>query len=125
MGTSSPRTVAPPDPRIAIEAQGRENRVGQRTPFGSATYGRDANGGWVVNTELSPGMEDLMNRQYGLGMTNSVEQQIDPRMMQIAGQLAQRYQQRTARGGGAGAGAMYLGGGPGRQVQLPDRPPGG
>lgn len=63
----------PPEynPIPAIQEQARVNRVGRVGPFGSATYGTDANGGAVINTTLSPQMEALVNRQFNLASQNS------------------------------------------------------
>lgn len=94
MSPSKPRTVAPPDPSIAIREQGRQNRVGQRTPFGSSLYNQDANGNYVVDTTFAPGMEALVNRQADLAMTDSRRQQVAPGLSQLASALMANYGRR-------------------------------
>lgn len=129
---SKPRTVPAPDPRIAIREQGIQNRVGQTGPFGSAQYEGNDQTGYNVRTTLSPEMQALLSRGQGLGMTDSVNQSIDPRVMQLAGSLMGRIQGRF--GTGAQPPPMQLGGAPqrppmqgapGQNPMLPQMPPPG
>lgn len=126
---SRPRTVPAPDPRIAIREQGIQNRVGQINPFGSATYEGNDQTGYNVRTTLSPEMQALLSRQQGLAMTDSVNQTLDPRVMQLAGSLMGRIQNRF--GSGTQPPPMQLGAAPQRPVapqqnpMLPQMPPGG
>ena len=94
MSSSKPRTVAPQDPRIAIEAQARYNRVGQRNPFGSALYETNPDGSAVVNTDLSPGMNALIDRQGQLAMTDSNRARVAPGLSMLASALMQNYGRR-------------------------------
>jgi len=103
MSPSRPRTVAPPDPSIAIREQGRQNRVGQRTPFGSSLYREEPDGSYVVDTELSPGMQALVERQGGLAMQDSNRARVDPGLSMLATALMGRY------GGRMGLSADQLG----------------
>lgn len=118
---SKPRTVPAPDPRIAIREQGIQNRVGQTGPFGSAQYEGNDQTGYNVRTTLSPEMQALLSRGQGLAMTDSVNQSIDPRVMQLAGSLMGRIQGRF--GSGAQPPPMQLGGAPQRPAQpMPGAP---
>lgn len=118
---SKPKTVPAPDPRIAIREQGIQNRVGQTGPFGSAQYEGNDQTGYNVRTTLSPEMQALLSRGQGLAMTDSVNQSIDPRVMQLAGSLMGRIQGRF--GSGAQPPPMQLGGAPQRPAQpMPGAP---
>jgi hypothetical protein len=125
-----PKTVAPPDPRLAIREQGIQNRVGQINPFGSALYEGNDQTGYNVRTQLSPEMQGLLTRTQGLAGTDSVNQQLDPRVMQLAGSLMQRINGRFT---GPQADPMQLGSAPMRpspgpvMPQMPPQqmPPGG
>ena len=74
-------------------------------------------------------MQALLSRQQGLAMTDSVNQTLDPRVMQLAGSLMGRIQNRF--GSGTQPPPMQLGAAPQRPVapqqnpMLPQMPPGG
>lgn len=54
------------DPAALIRMQNMENRVNTSSPFGSQTYGRDAEGRTTFTTSLSPQMQALVDRGMGL-----------------------------------------------------------
>jgi hypothetical protein len=68
---SAPKPPKPVDPLTIINAETQANRVGRTGPFGSALYGTGPNGQATINTELSPQMQQLVDRQFGLANTNA------------------------------------------------------
>jgi hypothetical protein len=76
------------DPEYALSAEARYNRIGQSGPGGTARYVQGPGGNTEIQTRLSPELQELMGRRYGLAMTDSAEQKMPPQMLALAQALA-------------------------------------
>lgn len=83
------------------------NRVGVSTPFGSQNYVTDANGQRVLQTQLSPEMQQMLSQQLGSSAQAATPYQMPQGQNQllanVMGRLQGRYQpqpQVPEQGGG-------------------------
>lgn len=90
------------DPLEQIRLQAQYNRVGARNPFGSSTYQGNEQDGYNVVTEFSPQMQQLMNRQFGLAMTDSNRYQMPQQFGGLQDALFGRAMQGTQNPGTGG-----------------------
>lgn len=110
MGKSTPKPPPTPDPRSIIAADAQANRVGQINPFGSATYQAGPNGGTNVVTELSPQMQQLMQRQFSLANTDSQRLEMPAELGAIGQGIGQRVGQRYGVNSSGNSGKPSMGG---------------
>lgn len=90
------------DPLEQIRLQARYNRVGARNPFGSSTYQGNESDGYNVVTEFSPQMQALMDRQFGLAMTDSNRYQLPQQFGGLQDALFGRAMQGVGNSGTGG-----------------------
>ena len=65
-GGSSRNRVPQIDPQAMIRQNEQINRVNTSGPFGSQTYTTDANGQRSLQTTLSPEMQGVIGRAFGM-----------------------------------------------------------
>lgn len=70
MTASAPKPPTPIDPNTIINAQSQANRIDRITPFGSSTYGTGPNGQQTLTTNLSPGMQGLVDKSTKIAGTD-------------------------------------------------------
>lgn len=79
------------------------NRVGVNTPFGSQNYVTDANGQRVLQTTLSPEMQQMLAQQMGRANQSAAPYQAPEGQNQlladVMGRLRGRYQPPPEGGG--------------------------
>lgn len=91
-GGSSRSRVPQIDPQAMIRQNEQVNRVNTSGPFGSQTYTTDANGQRSLQTTLSPEMQGVISRAFGMAGQQSPRY----RAPQGFGDLLSMYMQRVS-----------------------------
>lgn len=98
MSSGSSKPPKAPDPQMLIDAQTRANRVNQVGPYGSSTYSTDAEGNATQTSELSPEMEAVRQRVFGMAgqqpqqaQSYQLPQGFDQLMGAVGGRVGERY----------------------------------
>lgn len=64
MSSGSTKPPKAPDPVLMAELQNQANRVNQVGPWGSTTFSEDENGRATQTQQLSPQMQEVMDRMF-------------------------------------------------------------
>lgn len=92
MGKSSSQPV--PDPRIAIQEQGRQNRISTSSPFGGQQFNQNPDGSWRQDTSLSPAALQMAQMNSDEALHNRDEYQapgLDMLTQALMGRVGQSY----------------------------------
>lgn len=62
----APKPIAPVDTNMLMQLQRQNNQINTSNPFGSQTYGTGADGSRTYTTQLTPQMQQMVDRGFGL-----------------------------------------------------------
>lgn len=93
MGKPKPKDIDVPDPRDIMRTEAEYNRVNTSGPFGEVSW--DGN---TQRTELSPQMQQLQDRMFGLAMQDSQQVETPDFLRDIAGGIMSNVGQRYGVG---------------------------
>lgn len=98
MSSGSTKLPKAPDPQMLIDAQTRANRVNQIGPYGSSIYSTDAEGNATQTNTLSPELEAVRQRVFGLAgqqpqqaQSYQLPQGYEQLMNAVGGRVGERY----------------------------------
>lgn len=66
----APKPIKPVDTNQLINLQRQNNQISTFTPFGSQTYGTGPNGERTYTTQITPQLQQMIDRGMGLASRN-------------------------------------------------------